>query len=51
MDRDPGIDFHGRRKNRRDKKTTLETEGKTNVDQTVSAKEIQEVGVKQSEVK
>ena len=38
-------------KKQKEKKTTLETEGKSNVDQTVSAKEIQEVEEKQSEVK
>ena len=38
-------------KKQKEKETTLETEGKTNVDQTVAAKEIQEVEEKQSEAK
>ncbi|KAL4649716.1 hypothetical protein ACB092_01G035000 [Castanea dentata] len=38
-------------KKQKETETTLETEGKTNVDQTVAAKEIQEVEEKQSEAK
>uniref|UniRef100_A0A7N2KRU7 Uncharacterized protein n=2 Tax=Quercus lobata TaxID=97700 RepID=A0A7N2KRU7_QUELO len=38
-------------KKQKEKETTLETEGKTNVDQTVAAEEIQEVEERQSEAK
>ena len=52
MHRVPGTEQNSLdEKKQEEKETTLETEGKTNVDQTVAAKEIQEVEEKQSEAK
>ena len=51
MHRVPGTEQNSLDEKKQEKETTLETEGKTNVDQTVAAEEIQEVEEKQSDAK